>query len=293
MEFKIPFTFSPIEKLRTRSRFFSSRLRYKKKTKLGDYLKDADVKATREEYLGIVIRNFVISMVFLYFIFSLILMLFVVQNFMSFSILLAILFSVFVFFAQINYPRIYIMRKQKDIEKNLIPALEDMLVQLNSGIPLFDIMVNISSENYGELSLEFKKAVKRINAGEADTEVLNDIGKKNPSVFFRRTLWQISNGMNAGSDIAVIVKDSIHSLNEEQLIQIQSYGNKLNPLIVMYMLIAVIIPALSIAFLTIVSSLINLPGNMTTLLFIALFVFDVLVQVMFIGIVKSKKPSLL
>ena len=35
-----------------------------------------------------------------------------------------------------------------------------MLVQLNSGIPLFDILTNISNSNYGELSLEFKKAVK-------------------------------------------------------------------------------------------------------------------------------------
>ncbi len=203
------------------------------------------------------------------------------------------MFSMFAYFSQRIYPKIYLSRKQRDIEKNLIPALEDMFIQLNSGIPLFDIMTNISDADYGILSEEFKKAVKRINAGEPEAEVLDDLGKRNPSVFFRRTLWQISNSMRAGSDMAIVVKDSIKALNEEQFIQIQTYGSKLNPLIVLYMLIAVIIPALSITFLTILSSMINLPQNMITLLFISLFVFDVLVQIMFLGLIRAKRPSLL
>jgi archaeal flagellar protein FlaJ len=293
MKFQIPFTLSPTEKLRKRAVFFSSRLKYKKKSKLGEYLNSAEVNLTREEYLGICIRSFITNLVVLYFVFSIALFLFSVRMFFLLGLGLSFLFSFFVFFSQSVYPKIFISRRQKDIERNLIPALEDMRIQLNSGIPLFDIMVNISAVDYGELSNEFKKAVKRINAGEPEAEVLNDLGKRNPSLFFRRTLWQISNGMNSGSDISVVIRDSIRSLNEEQLIQIQSYGNKLNPLIVLYMLIAVIIPALSVAFLTIIASLVSLPGDMTVLLFVGLFTFDVLLQIMFIGIVKSKKPSLM
>jgi archaeal flagellar protein FlaJ len=293
MKFQIPFTLSPTGKLRKRAVFFSSRLKYKKKSKLGEYLNSAEVNLTREEYLGICIRSFITNLVVLYFVFSIALFLFSVRMFFLLGLGLSFLFSFFVFFSQSVYPKIFISRRQKDIERNLIPALEDMRIQLNSGIPLFDIMVNISAVDYGELSNEFKKAVKRINAGEPEAEVLNDLGKRNPSLFFRRTLWQISNGMNSGSDISVVIRDSIRSLNEEQLIQIQSYGNKLNPLIVLYMLIAVIIPALSVAFLTIIASLVSLPGDMTVLLFVGLFTFDVLLQIMFIGIVKSKKPSLM
>jgi len=122
---------------------------------------------------------------------------------------------------------------------------------------------------------------------------LNIIGKNNPSNLFRRTLWQISNGMIAGSDMAIVVEDSIKALNEEQLIQIQNYGNKLNPLIVMYMILTVIIPTLSITFLTIISSIVNLPSNMVVLLFITLFTFVVFAQIMFLGMIKSRRPSLL
>jgi len=293
MKFKIPFAVSQPYKLKKRANFFTSRVRPRKKSKLNNYLKNADTSLNREEYIGICRRNFLINIIFLYLIFTTILFLLEIKKSFLLGIIAAFLFSGFSFFSQINYPRIYVSRKQKNIEKNLLPALEDILVQLNSGIPLFNIMVNISSSDYGVLSDEFKNAVKRINSGEPDSIVLDNLGKENSSLFFRRALWQINNGIVAGSDMSIVIKDSIKALNEEQLIQIQDYGSKLNPLIVMYMLITVIIPTLSVAFLTIISSMVNISDTMTPLLFVTLFIFVILAQIMFLGLIKSKRPSLL
>jgi len=293
MNFHIPFTFSSLEKLKKRSVFFQKYIKHKKKSKLSDNLKNSGIELSREEYLGISRRTFLISFIFLFLLSTTFLALLGVKLFLLLGLSFALLFSSFILFSQLAYPRIYVSRRQKNIEKNLIPALEDILIQLNSGIPLFSILTNISSSDYGELSIEFKKAVRRINSGESESEVLDDLGNKNPSVFFRRTLWQISNGMNAGSDMATVIQNNIKSLNEEQMIQIQNYGNKLNPIIMFYMLISVIIPALSITFLTIISSMINLPPTMATLMFIGLFIFVVFVQIMFLGLIKSRRPSLL
>lgn len=293
MKFQIPFTLSKIEKLKSKSRFFSSKLRYKKQSKLGDELKNSGINLTREEYLGICFRSAFNFFIFIFIISTSLMALFGINNFILFGFSLAVLFSIFIFFSQRIYPRIYASRKQRDIERNLIPALEDILVQLNSGIPLFNIISNIADANYSSLSLEFKEAVKKINAGQPEADVLNELGKKNSSPFFRRTLWQISNGMRAGSDMAIVIRENIKALNEEQLIQIQAYGSKLNPLVVLYMLLAVIIPALSVTFLTIISSMVGLSSNMIIMLFIGLFIFDVLAQIMFLGLIKSRKPSLL
>ena len=82
-------------------------------------------------------------------------------------------------------------------------------------------------------------------------------------------------------------------MNEEQLIQIQNYGNKLNPSIMFYMLSTIILPALAITFLTIISSMINLNKFTTMGMFAGLFVFVVVMQVMFLGVIKSIRPSLL
>jgi len=293
MRFKIPFTFSNIERLKRKSRFFASRVRYKKRSLLNEHLKNSEIDLTREQYIGITFRSFFFNFLILFVIATTTLAFFSIGRYLIYGFLLAFLFAGFVMFSQRVYPRVYVTRKQKEIEKSLLSALEDILIQLNSGIPLFNILVNISKGDYGELSNEFKKAVRRINAGEPEAVVLADLGKQNPSIFLKRTLWQISNGMNAGSDMSIVIKDSIKGLNEEQLIQIQAYGNKLNPLIVLYMLISVIIPALSITFLTIISSLISLEKQMTILMFVALLIFNIFFQIMFLGLIKSKRPSLL
>ncbi|RMD45473.1 type II secretion system F family protein [Candidatus Pacearchaeota archaeon] len=293
MEFKIPFTFAKKDILKKRAKPFQKYIRYRGKSYLSEILNSCDVDLNRREYLAICIRSFIFSFLFLYIVSTTLLGLLSVRHYFLIGLGIALMFSFFILFSQLVYPRVFLERRQRDIEKNLLPALEDIVVQLNSGIPLFSVLVNISYSGYGELSSEFKKAVKRINAGAPEQKVLSDISKKNPSQFFKRTLWQISNGLNAGSDMTQVVRDSIKSLNEEQMIQIQSYGNKLNPLMVFYMLAAVIVPSLSIAFLTIFSSMVNLPETTTKVFFGALFIAVVFIQIMFLGLIKSRRPSLL
>ena len=293
MKFQIPFTISNIEKLKRRYRLLCFSSKHKKSSKLQQYLNQLEPKIAENEYLSICFGSFIFCFIILYALSSTLLVL--LNTTLPFLLALgfAFLFSAFVFFSQIIYPKIYDSKRIKGIDKNLIPALEDILVQLNSGIPLFNIMVNISSSDYGPLSEEFKRAVKKINSGFPQVDVLEELGERNSSNFFRRTLWQLSNGMRAGSDISIVISESIKTLNEEQLLQIQNYGNKLNPLIMFYMVISVIIPSLSIAFLTIISSMANLPENITVMLFLALFFFTILLQIMFLGIIRSVRPSLL
>ncbi len=292
MEFKIPFTFASIEKLKRRSRVFL-RFANARTVKLQSYLDYDEVDISAHEYRAISLRA-----AFYVFLWATIIAgILLIQTDIRFSLIvaLAIAFAAafFVFTTQQNYPHVFHLRRQKNIEKNLIPALQDMLVQLNSGIPLFNILVNITGATYGELSIEFKKAVRQINAGTPQIEVLENLSEQNESPYFRRTLWQLSNGMRAGSDISIIIKENIHALNEEQLIQVQNYGNKLNPLIMFYMLASVIMPALAVTFLTILSSLINLPQRTTYLVFIGFFLIIMFVQIMFVGVIRSLRPSLL
>ena len=85
--------------------------------------------------------------------------------YLIFFILVSSAISLFIFLQQILYPRLLAARKINEIEKKLIPVLQNMLVQLNSGIPLFNIFVDISLSNYGEISREVEKVVKEIKAG--------------------------------------------------------------------------------------------------------------------------------
>ena len=293
MKFKVPFSFSSLDKLKKRAYFFQKFVSYRKKSKVADYLSNCDAGINREEYLAVCYRGILISFFGIFIFCSTILFFLSVSNFVLLSLGISLAFSVFVFFLRMMYPRVYSNRRQREIERNIISALQDMLVQLNSGVPLFTILVNLSAEDYGALSDEFRKVVKKINAGFPQVDVLEEIGDKNPSIYFRRALWQISNGMRAGSDISIVIKDTIKSLNEEQLIQIQNYGNKLNPMIMFYMLSSVILPALAITFLTVITSLVNVSSQTAQLFFFMLFIFVMFIQVMFLGVIKSIRPSLL
>ncbi len=194
---------------------------------------------------------------------------------------------------QLAYPRLVASRRIKGIERNLIPALQDMLVQLNSGVALFNILVNLSNGDYGEISVEMRNAVKEINAGRSQVDVLEDIAIRNPSILFRRAIWQLVNGMKEGADISTLITDVIRSVNDEQITQIQRYGGQLSPLALFYMLIAIIAPSLGITFIIIISSFSGIPSGTIKLVFYSLLTMTVVFQIMFIGMIKTRRPSLI
>lgn len=293
MKFKIPFTIGSMDALRRRHTFFKKYIKPKRRSLIQISLSSANVGITREEYLSISLFYFFFSLIAVTVVLTTGLYFAGVSRWPVYGVVLGLLFSGFIFLSQTLYPRVFANRRQRSLERNLLPALQDMLVQLNSGIPLFNILVNISASDYGELSEEFKIAVKKMSAGVPQGDVLEELGDKNSSSYFKKTLWQISNGLKAGSDLGVVIKESLISLNEEQILQIQTYGNKLNPMIMFYMLVSVVVPALSVTFLTILSSMINLSQSAAILLFIALFVFVLIIQVVFLGVIKSTRPSLL
>jgi len=191
------------------------------------------------------------------------------------------------------YPRLVTKRRIKFLEINLLPALQSMLIQLNSGVPLFDILVSISKGDYGEMSSEFSTVVREINAGKPQIDALEEIAVENPSLFFRRSIWQLVNGMKAGSDMSSVIKEIINSLSEEQILQIQKYGGQLNPLAMFYMLVAVIAPTLGMTFLIIISSFISLGETVTKIVFWSLLGFVCFFQIMFLGVIKGRRPNLL
>lgn len=292
---KLPFTFLPTRAIYKASRPFLSAAR---KTLpmfpfLGMDLRQAGYKESSDRYMAMCMFA---SLMF--FIFSGVFMLIIllaakVENPLPVSALISLIFSFFVFIQQILYPKMLLRKRVRAIERNLMPALQNILIQLNSGVPVFNILVNISAGNYGDLSGEFEKAVKEINAGMSQIEALEQMGSNNPSMLFRRAIWQLANGMKAGADMGAVMGEIINALNEQQVIQIQNYGAQLSPLAMFYMLMAVIVPSLSVTFIIVIASFISLAPEMVKMIFWGLLAIVIFMQMMFLGIIKSRRPNLL
>ncbi|HLC36099.1 MAG TPA: type II secretion system F family protein [archaeon] len=253
-------------------------------------LKQANIKIDKNVYGAIIFFVF-----FLYFIvFTLI---FLAITFFSgnegfiLSPIVGFFFSAIVAVQLISYPSIIVKRRVREIEANLIFALRTVLIQLRAGVPLFDSIKTIASGNFGAISHVFKKAIEKIQTGENEEQVLQDLASENPSWFFRRTIWQLVNGLKTGANVADVLQEIISSMNSAQSVQIQEYGGSLRFFSLIYMMLGVIIPAIGITFLILISSFPQV--QITEMFYLVFLVVLVLGQVMFLGAVKSKRPTLL
>jgi pilus assembly protein TadC len=199
------------------------------------------------------------------------------------------IFSIFVFSYLMRYPKFVALRRIKKLDKDLLDSLQHILIEIKSGVPLFNSLIGIT-EGYGEVSDEFKIVVKEINAGIPEIKALERASLRNPSLHFRRSLWQITNAMKAGSNVASALESIVDTLTQEQIIGIRKYGQELGPFTLIYMLIAVIMPTLGITFLIILSSFagITFPDSMFPLILLVLGIF----QYFYMGIIKTKRPPL-
>ena len=291
---KIPFCPLPIERAKAVAKklYGITKPLYNMSPGLEVLLEQADIELDKREYLGIAVFSALFFSSILFLLFFLV-TLRAIGVFQSLGLSLCI--SLLVFFVIIqylrSYPKLLIKKKVVDVDRNLLHALRHIYVQVKAGVSIFDTFTSISTGSYGTISDEFKRLVKEVNAGKPIEKALDDLILKTPSVYFRRVVWQLSNGIKAGSDVSIVMKSIIENISAEQRIAIKKYGSKLNPLTLVYMMVAVILPAMGITFMIVLSTFSGLSISET--MFWMILVFLVIFQFMFLGIIKSKRPSLI
>lgn len=207
--------------------------------------------------------------------------------------ILGIIVGAFVYIMLISYPKSIVNKRVKNLEKNLLFALRTILVQIRSGVPIFDTFISIANGDYGQISVEFGFVIEKVRAGGSVTDNLEELTLRNPSVYFRRAIWQLVNAIKSGSDVGENISNVIASLSKEQIVEIRKYQSTLNPLAMMYMMIAVIVPSLGITVMIIISTFPGMEsiGNERT--FWILLAGVVFMQFVFMSVIRSKRPALI
>lgn len=204
------------------------------------------------------------------------------------SLISALAVAVLAFFVQLYYPTVKAGKKRRNIKKNLLFALRDMLVRLKSGVPVYEAMVGVSKEDFGIVSEEFKKTTMEIEKGKSQLKALEDMALRNPSKDFRRVIWQINNSIRSGADVADTISTMVRNLSREQLIEVRNYGNQLSPIAMMYMMVSVIMPTLGITFIIILSSFLGF--KIPKMAFYGITVMIIMFQFVFYSLIKSRRP---
>ncbi len=188
----------------------------------------------------------------------------------------------------LRLPDVRARRITSDINTEIVDAGRFMVVELQSGLSLYDAMRGVS-QNFDKIGKQFHSILVRIDTGTNLDDALNEVINLTPSSDLRRVLWQVLNALKTGSDVVQGLKETVQQISHEHLIEVRKYGRKLNPLTMFYMLLAVIVPSLGITMLVVLSSLIALDIDFTTLVIIAVFLG--LFQAFFLAVVRSSRPS--
>ena len=201
--------------------------------------------------------------------------------------LLFVLVLVLVFVFMLQTPKVYIRKREREINKEVLFAGRYLLVKLESGTPLFNALID-ASKSYGVAGKYFKEIVDDINMGTPIEESLENARKYNASKNFRLILWQIVTSLKTGAEVADSLRKTLNQITQEEIIEIKEYGKKLNSLVMFYMIIACVIPSLGVTMIVIVSSFMDLDIGMSHL-FTVLF-FLAIIQFLFISLIKSARP---
>ncbi len=249
------------------------------------YKLDADINV--DEYVALCILNSLT-----YFLFSAMLAISVLvrmgnKNALGIGIAVGLVVGMVIFMLGLVYPKWMAKGRVKKIDKNLLFAARHLRIQTTANVPLFESFVS-ASHGYGEVSEEFSQIVKSVQAGTNLSYAIEESASKNPSYYYCRILWQVSNAVKAGTDVGPVLSDIVDFLGEEQRIDMRSYGAQLNTLAIVYLMLCIIAPTIGLIFMMIISSFVELPIN-DTVLYMILGVLA-FIQYMFVGLIESRRP---
>jgi len=183
---------------------------------------------------------------------------------------------------------IKISKRAKRIDKDVLFAGRFLLVKLNSGRPLINALED-ATKSYGVSNEYFKEIMRDVNLGTPLEQALEKATQDCPSAKLKKILFQITNALKIGTDVTNFLDAILDDIADQQLIEIQRYGKKLNSLTMFYMLFAVVLPSLGMTMIVIVISLVNLNiGGADFLLIIGGLIF---MQYIFLNLFRSIRPN--
>ncbi len=195
------------------------------------------------------------------------------------------------FMLHVIYPGVMAKQIAEKIDKSLLFALKSILIQITSGISLFDALSNVAKAKYGKMSEEFEEVVKEVSAGESETKAMEKLAIRTRSEHLKKITWQLITSLRSGASLVGALNASVTSLTNYQLRAIKNYAAELNLWILIYLLLAAAVPTIGITFMIILSAIGGASIDPLQLWFVVFAAFAI--QVVLIGFIKNRIPMVM
>src|SRR3989339_958787 len=245
-------------------------------------ISDTAEKYVKDTFQMTLIMSFGISVVSIFFFLK-----YKINIMLSILILFFCLLLFFAFF--LKRAEVRIIKREKEIDRDVLFAGRFLLVKINSGKPLINA-IGDASISYGVAGKFFKEIVRDIDLGTPLEQALENAYKTTPSKRFKKILFQINNALKIGVDLSAPLESTLDEISQEQLVEIQRYGRKLNGIIMFYMLLAIVIPSLGITLFSIITSMVSI--NFSSQIYVVVILLLIVIQIVFLTVFKSIRPNL-
>ncbi len=258
-------------------------------SKLKDNLASASMDITPQGYATLSLFSaFVVG--FIVFISSLPVILIIsgLETALLLPFILALTFSLIFLFFFITYPGYLAKKRGEQVESELVFALRDMSLEVVSGSTFFSAIEGVGSGDYGILSEEFKKIMNEVNGGMSLDRAMEKLALETTSTDLKNIIFEINTSLKAGTSMEETLNIITDDLKTCQIDQIKNYSQELSMLSLVYLLFAVVIPAIGLTFLTILSSFGGI--ELTEDMLMGIVFICIIIQVDIMKFMKSRRP---
>lgn len=206
------------------------------------------------------------------------------------SVVSGISFLILFLLLHLYYPGILSKKNAAKENKDLLFALRDVMMMVESGVLLYDAMKNVAKSDYGYASKDFERVIRKIETGTPERDSLKQLALTSESEYMKRACWQLVNALESGATMENALISIVNSLENQIYRDIRNYSANLNFLMLLYMLIAAAMPSLGITFLALLSAFSGVGVTAETIW--TMIGFSVFTQIIFIGYMTSTRPEI-
>jgi flagellar protein FlaJ len=207
-----------------------------------------------------------------------------------FPMLAMLVVTMFFLILHLSYPKTIAKGIASKVDRELIFAMRDMLIQISSGVPLFSAIDNVGNSNYTYISREFRTISNHVKTGSSLTEEIEAMAVRTQSDYLKKTSWQMVTAIRSGANMTGTLKGIVHMLVEYQFSLSKSFNAELNFIILIFLMTAAVLPTIGTTVL-VIFSVFGMLG-VTPKVFGGIVALSFMGQLAVIGYVKMKRPTL-
>jgi hypothetical protein len=177
----------------------------------------------------------------------------------------------------------------KRIEAEVAVTGRRLLIQLESGKSLMNSIIDVAKHKK-ESSKALERIAYELYMGKPLEQAIQEAIETSPSRTFRKVFIQIRNSLKTGADLKKTLKATLEEITREKTIEFESFGKKLNPVGLFYMIFGTIAPSLGVVLFVIVLSVLRVPIKFGILAVFLLII--AIIQFAFITMFSKMRPEL-